>query len=75
VDLFTISDILGHSTVETTKRYLHLVQDHKAAAINRGSLVIEETGKDFQNHSGTKSGTNVADPRVEHLEANEGKYS
>ena len=38
VDIVTVSKILGHSTIQTTMRYLHLVQDHMQEAINRGSL-------------------------------------
>lgn len=38
VDIFTVSKILGHVSLETTKRYLHLVQDHLHEAINKGSL-------------------------------------
>ena len=59
VDLVTVSKILGHRTIQTTMRYLHLVQDHMASAINRGSLVLDQTGKNFQVQGGTKSGTNV----------------
>jgi integrase len=75
VDLVTVSKILGHRTIQTTMRYLHLVQDHMASAINRGSLVIEGTREDFQNDSGTKSGTNVECPTEEHVDANEDKCS
>lgn len=74
VDLVTVSKILGHRTINTTMRYLHLVQDHMASAINRGSLVLEKNGATFQSEGGTKSGTNVADPTEEHLEANERKF-
>jgi len=38
VDIFTVSKILGHVSLETTKRYLHLIQDHLHDAINKGSL-------------------------------------
>ena len=63
VDLVTVSKILGHRSIQTTMRYLHLVQDHMASAINRGSLVVEENGGDFQGKGGTKSVTNVVKPR------------
>lgn len=63
VDLVTVSKILGHSSIQTTMRYLHLVQDHMASAINRGSLVFDETGENFKDEVGTKTGTNVVKPR------------
>jgi integrase len=62
VDLVTVSKILGHRSIQTTMRYLHLVQDHMASAINRGSLVVEEKEGNFQGEGGTKSGTNVERP-------------
>ncbi|MDO8954607.1 MAG: site-specific integrase [Gammaproteobacteria bacterium] len=34
VDLYTISSLLGHSDVETTKRYAHIAPEHKARAVN-----------------------------------------
>ena len=58
----TVSKILGHRSIQTTMRYLHLVQDHMASAINRGSLVVEEKEGNFQGEGGTKSGTNVERP-------------
>ncbi|MGP0594199.1 tyrosine-type recombinase/integrase [Nitrospira sp. T9] len=73
VDLVTVSKILGHRTINTTMRYLHLVQDHMASAINRGSLVMDETGGNTQSEGVTKSVTNVADPTEEHVGENEGK--
>ena len=33
VDLYTISELLGHSSIEMTQRYAHLSPDHKAAAV------------------------------------------
>jgi integrase len=62
VDLVTVSKILGHRSIQTTMRYLHLVQDHMASAINRGSLVIDENRDGFQVEGGTKSVTNVVKP-------------
>jgi integrase len=46
VDVVTVSKILGHSTITTTMRYLHLVQSHLHEAINKGSM-----------QAGTKTGT------------------
>lgn len=68
VDLVTVSKILGHRSIQTTMRYLHLVQDHMASAINRGSLVIEENGGNFQVEGVTKSVTNVGNPTKKNLE-------
>ena len=44
VDIVTVSKILGHTTIQTTMRYAHLVKSHVEDAINRGSL--EERGKE-----------------------------
>jgi len=75
VDLVTVSKILGHRTIQTTMRYLHLVQDHMASAINRGSLVLEQNGENFQSEGGTKSGTNVVNPTKLNLGSHENNFS
>ncbi len=62
VDLVSVSKILGHRSIQTTMRYLHLVQDHMASAINRGSLVVREVKGNFQVEGVTKSVTNVGNP-------------
>ncbi len=64
VDLVTVSKILGHRSIHTTMRYLHLVQDHMASAINRGSLIVQEKEGGFQIKGVTKSGTNVVKPSM-----------
>jgi integrase len=38
VDLYTISELLGHADLTMTKRYAHLAPEHKAAAVEK--LVI-----------------------------------
>jgi integrase len=53
VDIVTVSKILGHSTIQTTMRYLHLVRSHLHEAINKGSIAAEET----RNGTGSKTGT------------------
>lgn len=35
VDLYTISDLLGHADLTMTKRYAHLAPEHKAAAVEK----------------------------------------
>ena len=38
VDIVTVSKILGHSTIQTTMRYLHLVKSQMHDAVNKVSL-------------------------------------
>jgi integrase len=45
VDLYTISKILGHSTVQTTQRYSHLQVDAQRQALNKLSDLIEAGSK------------------------------
>lgn len=41
VDLYTIGEILGHSNVQTTKRYAHLQVEHQRVALGKlGDLVM-----------------------------------
>ncbi|MCP3890054.1 MAG: tyrosine-type recombinase/integrase, partial [Desulfobulbaceae bacterium] len=35
VDLRTLAEILGHSTMQMVQRYTHLLDDHKLKAIDR----------------------------------------
>lgn len=40
VDLYTVAEILGHSSTQTTKRYAHLQLDRKAAALGKLSALV-----------------------------------
>ena len=33
VDLYTVKELMGHSTIQMTERYAHLAPEHKAAAV------------------------------------------
>jgi integrase len=33
VDLYTIKELMGHSTIQMTERYAHLGPEHKAKAV------------------------------------------
>jgi integrase len=44
VDLYTISKILGHSTVQTTQRYSHLQIDAQRAALDKLGGLVQNTG-------------------------------
>ena len=49
VDIVTVSKILGHSTIQTTMRYLHLVKSQMHHAVNKVSLKeLHETPKPTQ---------------------------
>ncbi len=39
VDLHTVGELLGHRTAQMTKRYAHLTENHKQAAVERISTV------------------------------------
>ena len=33
VDIYTVSELMGHASVQMTKRYAHLAPEHKANAV------------------------------------------
>lgn len=35
VDLYTVKELLGHSTIQMTERYAHLAPEHKVAAVEK----------------------------------------
>ena len=41
VDLYTVGEILGHSQVQTTKRYAHLQLERKATALDKLSALVQ----------------------------------
>ena len=41
-DLYTVKELMGHSTIQMTERYAHLAPEHKASAVER--LVTNNNG-------------------------------
>jgi site-specific recombinase XerD len=35
VDLYTVKELMGHSTILMTERYAHLAPEHKASAVEK----------------------------------------
>ena len=35
VDLYTVKELMGHSTIQMTERYAHLAPEHKASAVEK----------------------------------------
>jgi integrase len=47
VDMFTVSKLLGHSTITITERYYaHLAQAHKAAAVGKLPYSVTDSGRE-----------------------------
>ncbi len=40
VDIFTVKELLGHSKIETTMIYTHLLPKHKRMAVELGDIVF-----------------------------------
>jgi len=55
VDLLTISELMGHKTIQMTKRYAHLAPAHNQAAVDR--LVAFHSEPTPQEPSATRSAT------------------
>jgi site-specific recombinase XerD len=62
VDLLTISELMGHKTIQMTKRYAHLAPAHNQAAVDR--LVTFHPEPIPADPSATRSATK---PEAEHL--------
>lgn len=44
VDVFTVQEILGHKSIQMTRRYSHLSQDYKRAAVDAPENVLGKSG-------------------------------
>lgn len=64
VDLLTISELMGHKTIQMTKRYAHLAPAHNQAAVDR--LVTFHPEPVPAGPSATRSAT---EPEAEHVTA------
>jgi integrase len=63
VDLLTISELMGHKTIQMTKRYAHLAPAHNQAAVDR--LVTFYSEPSSQEPSATRSATSPTTPERE----------
>lgn len=56
VDIRTVQELMGHSTITMTMRYAHLSPEHLKQAVNKGSFKIVDRSTDrtvTSNESGT----------------------
>ena len=57
VDVKTVSELLGHSDIKMTMRYVHLSPDHKARAVKILDTAFLTDTKTAHCQSGTKAGS------------------
>ena len=55
VDIRTVQELMGHSTITMTMRYAHLSPDHLRKAVNKASLSSSVAAKAFETVSKTVS--------------------
>ncbi len=71
VDIRTVQELMGHSTITMTMRYAHLSPAHLRAAVNRASLGAQAVG--FEAETVTKTVTRLSmegnDAKPEALES------
>lgn len=67
VDIRTVQELLGHSTVTMTMRYAHLSQAHLREAVNKASLEQPkaQSGNETLTATVTKEGQPFTDERKE----------
>ena len=53
VDLPTLKELMGHSTITTTIRYVHPTPEHKRAAVDKlERFNVEQVFKVYENRQG-----------------------
>jgi len=53
VDLPTLKELMGHSTITTTMRYVHPTPEHKRAAVDKlERFNVEQVFKVYENRQG-----------------------
>lgn len=53
VDIRTVQELMGHSTITMTMRYAHLSPAHLKAAVNQASLFTQRVSSDRSTVSQT----------------------